>query len=364
MIISVYLNTFNKQKKQQQQNSAASEISSTSIPHLIVMEPTSLLPHELVPVSIEDGTSVIIHNDIEGDRLALQQIQSAEIFPYFNRFPWVVRYNIWLHCFTPRRVDLREGVKDPADETGFIDRPCPKARSSLPPTAFVNHESRKMTLNHYYRLTQPIATESRWFSPATIKVLHHLFSATRLVKQPSSTLSSNCNVIYFNPEIDHLFLTMDAFRSSSTPQYLLDIFQCDGESSSIIDKIEYIELYCTGPSGINTHGARALNILKNLKAMKVVFGKEPGEPDERRETLVTFDMTQRGHTFSEMGHMKITELIDGTRCIPYYKENNEKERVKFADQRPHGLVPMLGLVGLYMYHNRRYLKQVVTSFIF
>lgn len=157
---------------------------------------------------------------------------------------------------------------------------------------------------------------------------------------------------------------MDAFRSSSTPQYLLDIFQCGRESSSIINKIEHIEIYCTGPDGINSHGARVLKILKDLKAMSIVFGKDPGEPDEHKENLVTFDMTQEGSTFSVMGHMKATALIDGTRCIPYYKEKNTKERVKFADQRPYGLVPVLGWVGLYMYHNRQYLKQVVDSFVY
>lgn len=168
---------------------------------------------------------MIIHNGVAGDQIELQQIQSAKTFPYFNRLPRMVRMEIWLHCCTPRRVDLREGVKDPADETGFIDRPCPKARSGLPITAFVDRESRKWTLNHYHQLKQPIAKESRWFSPATIKVLQHLFSTTCLVKQPSSTLSRNFNVICFNPEIDHLFLTMDAFRSPSMPQYVLDIFQ-------------------------------------------------------------------------------------------------------------------------------------------
>ncbi|TGO32227.1 hypothetical protein BHYA_0338g00090 [Botrytis hyacinthi] len=284
---------------------------------------------------------MIIQNGLGGDQIKLQKIGSAETFPYFNRVPRVVRIEIWLHCSTPRRVDLREGVKYPADKTGFIDRPCPKARSNLPITAFVNHKSRKWISSHYHQLIQPIATESRWFSPAA-KGLQHLFSATRLVKQPSSTLSSNCNVVYFNPEIDDLFLTMDAFRSSSTPQHVLDILQCDEESSGIVDEIECIELYCTGPSGINSHGARVLRILENLESMSIVFGKEPGEHDERRENVVTFDMTQRINIISEMSrHMKITEIFDGNRCIPYYKEKNEKERAKFADQRPYGFVPML-----------------------
>ncbi|KAF7946576.1 hypothetical protein EAE96_009571 [Botrytis aclada] len=290
------------------------------------------------------------------------QIQSAETSTCFYRLPYILRRHIWVDSFTPRRVDLREGVKDPADETRFIDRPCPKARSGLPPTAFVDRESRLVTLDYYYRLPQSIKTESRWFSPAKIKVLESFFSESRLVKQPS-TLSSNCNVIYFNPEIDHLFLTMEAFLSSSTPQYLLDIFQCGSQPSSIMDEIEYIDLYCTGPREIDIHGASALNIFKNLKAMNLVYGQEPGEPDERMETLFTFDMTHRGHTFSETEHMKITVLNEGTHFIPYYKEKNEKERVKFADQRPYGLVPMLGWIGLYMYHNRRYLKEVVNSFI-
>ncbi|KAF7905093.1 uncharacterized protein EAF01_005614 [Botrytis porri] len=253
--------------------------------------------------------------------------------------------NVWLHCFVPRRVDLREGVKDPADDTGFIDRPCPKARSSLPITLFVNYESRKLTLLHYYRLTQPIATQSRWFSPAKIKGLKHIFLGNHLVKQPSSNFSSNCNVIYFNPKIDHLFLTIDAFRNPSMPQYVLDILQRDRGSSSIVDEIEHIEIYCTGSTGNNLHGARVLRMLKNLKTMNIIFGKEPGGHDERRETVVAFDMTQRGNTFSGTGdHMKVTVKIDGNRCIPYYKEKNEKERVKVADQRPYGLVPMLGLI--------------------
>ncbi|KAF7896152.1 hypothetical protein EAF00_006167 [Botryotinia globosa] len=238
---------------------------------------------------------------------------------------------IWLHCCTPRRVDLREGVKDPADETGFIDRPCPKARSSLPIAAFVDRESREWTLDYYHQLKQPIATESRWFSSATIEGLQHLFSATRLVNQPTSTLSRNFNVIYFNPEIDHLFLTMDAFRSSYTPQNLLDILQCDEQSSSIVDEIEHIEVHCTGTSGINIHGAFVLGILRSFKAMNIVFSKEPAEPDEGRETVVTFNMTPRGRTFSRMNDMNTTEIIDGDRCIPYYKEKNKKERVKFAE---------------------------------
>ncbi|TEY30455.1 hypothetical protein BOTCAL_0871g00020 [Botryotinia calthae] len=305
---------------------------------------------------------MVIQNEVESDQPELQLITSAETFPYFNRFPKEIRWEIWLNSFTLTRVNLREGVKDPVDQTGFIDRPCPKARACLLPTAFVNCESRQITSYHYYRLTQPITTVSLWFSPATLKVLKHLFSISRLVKQ-SSTLSSNCNVIYFNPEIDHLFLTMDTFRSSSTPQYLLDIFQRGQGSSSIINKIQYIEIYCTGPDGIKTHGPRSLNILKDLKAISIVFGKDPGEPDEHKENLVTFDMTRKGPTFSVMGHMEATALIDGTRCIPYYKEKNTNERVKCADQRLYGLVPVLGWVGLYMYHNRQYLKQVVNSFI-
>ncbi|KAF7932428.1 uncharacterized protein EAE98_003727 [Botrytis deweyae] len=158
---------------------------------------------------------------------------------------------------------------------------------------------------------------------------------------------------------------MDAFRSSSTPRYVLDIFKSFEGSSSIVKKIKCIELYCTGPPEINIHGARVLRILKKLKVMNIVFGGESGKPDERREKVVTFDMTQTGHAISGMDHMKITEIIDGNRCIPYYKEKNEKERIKFAGQRPYALlVSMLGLVGFYIYHNRRYLKQVVDYFMF
>lgn len=40
--------------------------------------------------------------------------------------------------------------------------------------------------------------------------------------------------------------------------------------------------------------------------MNIVFSKEPAEPDERREIVVTFDMTQRGDAFSGMSDVKIT----------------------------------------------------------
>ncbi|KAF7860287.1 hypothetical protein EAF04_008415 [Stromatinia cepivora] len=168
------------------------------------MEFNGFLPRGLGSITIKNRGLMVSCQGIQGDLPIPQRTRSAETFPYFNEFPVEIRLKIWRNSFTPRMVDLREGVQDPADEDRFIDRPCRKARSSLPPTAFVNHESRGGTLKHYCRLFQPLATPSQFFSPAIVEIVKSLLPASRNVEQPSTSIS-NCNIIYWYPKIDSFF---------------------------------------------------------------------------------------------------------------------------------------------------------------
>ncbi|KAJ8067618.1 hypothetical protein OCU04_003228 [Sclerotinia nivalis] len=208
----------------------------TSALRIITMEFNGFLPRGLGSITIKNRGFVVSCQGTQGDLPITQQTQSAETFPYFNDFPVEIRLKIWRNSFTPRMIYLREDVQDPADEDRFVDRPCRKARSSLPPTAFVNRESREETLKHYCRLFQPLATPSQFFSPATVGIPKSLFPASHLVGQPSTSIS-NCNIIYWHPKIDNFFVTMEALCDPLMFKYLLDMSRGIEGSYNYIDDI-------------------------------------------------------------------------------------------------------------------------------
>lgn len=343
-------------------------------------------------ITIVDGRLVVTP---QMDDPAPQRIDPDQIFSYFKEFPVEIRLKIWCSSFTPRRVNLREGVRDPTTSDNFIDRPCRRAKSELPPTLFANRESREETLRHYCRLMQPLGPLPRSFPRATLEFLRSFLPDTP-VKDFNPDVFS-CNVIYWHPKIDSVFICTEALHPrDEISEYLNCLFPGSPGSDHCIDNIKDIELYETRDyytKVFTPSHLLALLSFRCLEGVVVVSALAGTEREERRShnlivtTPHTADfnlrMFNRMVERFEINHRGLQRFgVRTDERVRYYIEKNMEEDLKLARRleveaqtkaqtqactsahlHARSMVPMLAWVGWYGYCNRHNLK-LVAGFLF
>lgn len=188
-------------------------------------------------------------------------------FHQFSKLPLELRLKIWRASFQEEEVNLHEEFGTNLamcrmDIYSFL--PYSPRIKRIPVTALVNQESRNETLRHYIRLFQN-------------------------VERPHDVLPAVPNTVYFNPDVDTLFLTSCSFRRlwiELPVAYIDTVFPpYDPTALSYRNKVRSLEIYTGTQKSIRRRGSRRPRLQEedifkffsrfpNLQEIVLVFRRE------------------------------------------------------------------------------------------